>query len=105
MREETSSSQRCDRIRSRHRKVSIKHFTLAQSSSSSTRAFGEARCGRKRGKLTMPVSALRCWDWKKTASSCLHAGQVLFDRGSYNRKKNTLSVTAVHVGMKVWHVV
>ena len=30
----------------------------------------------------MPVSALRCWDWKKTASSPPQAGQVLLERGS-----------------------
>ena len=32
--------------------------------------------------LTIPVSADRCWDWKKTASFSAHFGHRLFDRGS-----------------------
>jgi hypothetical protein len=30
----------------------------------------------------MPVSAVRCCDWKKTASFSLHTGHGLFTRGS-----------------------
>lgn len=32
--------------------------------------------------LTMPVSALRCWDWKNTASLWWHWGQLIISRGS-----------------------
>ena len=32
--------------------------------------------------LTMPVSALRCCDWKNTASSCLQLGHVFLALGS-----------------------
>lgn len=31
---------------------------------------------------TIPVSDVRCCDWKNTASVSLHLGQVLFDLGS-----------------------
>lgn len=36
----------------------------------------------KKGGHTMPVSADRCCDWKKTASGSLQVGQCLFERGS-----------------------
>ena len=36
----------------------------------------------KRGARTMPVSADRCCDWKKTASGSWQLGHSLFDRGS-----------------------
>ena len=40
-------------------------------------------CPRPRaGLLTIPVSALRCCDWKKTASWWLHAGQLRVALGS-----------------------
>lgn len=34
-------------------------------------------------KLTMPVSAVLCCDWKNTASVSLQAGHCLFDRGNW----------------------
>lgn len=37
------------------------------------------------GFLTIPVSVLRCCDWKNTASVWLQAGQVFLDLGSYSR--------------------
>jgi len=32
--------------------------------------------------LTMPVSAVRCWDWKKTASFSPHDVQGFWMRGN-----------------------
>lgn len=46
-------------------------------------------------KRAIPVSALRCCDWKKTASSCLQAGQFLFDRGSVGSEPTSCVTPAV----------
>ena len=45
-------------------------------------------------ELTIPVSAVRCCDWKKTASFPEHCGQARFERGSCksnNRVSEVLS--------------
>ena len=45
--------------------------------------------GSMEGKLTIPVSADRCWDWKNTASVSPQLGQSLLDRGSCEQRKKT----------------
>ena len=47
---------------------------------------GSSRFHEKRVRLTMPVSAERCCDWKNTASLWWQFGHCLFDLGSYNIK-------------------
>jgi hypothetical protein len=42
----------------------------------------KATVDANRALLTMPVSDVRCWDWKKTASSWSQLGQGIFARGS-----------------------
>lgn len=56
--------------------------------------------GSMEGKLTIPVSADRCWDWKNTASVSPQLGQSLLDRGSCEqRKKHHVS----QGNLKVFH--
>ena len=69
-REKNNLIERCCRSRSRHRKVSGAVSNAWLPKASSSRA------------LTIPVSALRCCDWKKTASWWLHAGQLRVALGS-----------------------
>jgi len=59
-----------DRTRNRHRIFSVEDISLWNF----IPTFSSL--------LTIPVSADRCCDWKNTASSVLHLGQALLERGS-----------------------
>lgn len=58
------------------------HYRMRYTQSTVSTIVSPSREGEKAKGLTIPVSLVRCCDWKKTASFSPHVGQGFWIRGN-----------------------